>query len=577
MKTKPDKSPGTGKAFERKDAAPVWTAASSAALAAVTALAALILISQGSRQFVGYDSFWHVFIARQETWGSFWREVADNAHPPFFYLLLDAAIKLLGNTFLAYRAISIGATLVSTILVARIAAKITSNAWLAVAAGAAFGLSANAIEIGLEVRAYALCGALMLTAFSAYLDWLGTHPARLSARTPALFGAAMTAAVLTNYSAFFFLAAAITTPFVLYICHRRWRVRLFAEVHQRPLAIFLMFCVPLAAALSSFIVQARHWAGRMAHVSNFMYDPGRESPLAFVARTTRELVLLMSPRIGADGSTSLVAALVLLAIALWLASRRAFRKRLGLIPLVFLAVMTAANIPAALTGRYPYGGPLRHAYYLLPLAIVALFAVIAAIGRAIPSRCSWPRFWAGASALAVAANCWFWMSAGTITAVNPAQRQLDRFRAVLGTPQAVLADQYNFVILFGHYHDWKWRLAWQDTGAQAGGKMWQVWDVSRGEEHLRVCRSSRWQFDLSQPESFADLADCLARTRAAHVALFRKQQDGFLPAWKTESAAQYARDLGPRQGVDPERVIADGNDVYLLCRSRTGASGAHAP
>jgi hypothetical protein len=133
-----------------------WTTASTLALTAVLATSATGLLWLGSRQFVSYDGFWHIFIARLDAWPDFLREVADNAHPPLYYLLLGVAIDTLGLSFLSYRAISIAATLGSTLLLARIVARLTANPWFGVVGAAAFGLSFNAVDVGLEVRAYAL-------------------------------------------------------------------------------------------------------------------------------------------------------------------------------------------------------------------------------------------------------------------------------------------------------------------------------------------------------------------------------------------------------------------------------------
>jgi hypothetical protein len=97
------------------------------ALGAVACATSLLLLWLGARQYLSYDGVWHVFIARQESWASFWREVIDNAHPPLFYALLGVAIRALGKAFLAYRAISISAAVLSALLIARIVSTLTSS------------------------------------------------------------------------------------------------------------------------------------------------------------------------------------------------------------------------------------------------------------------------------------------------------------------------------------------------------------------------------------------------------------------------------------------------------------------
>jgi len=38
-------------------------------------LSAIVLVYLGRRERLGYDSFWHIFIARQHDWSQFWSEV----------------------------------------------------------------------------------------------------------------------------------------------------------------------------------------------------------------------------------------------------------------------------------------------------------------------------------------------------------------------------------------------------------------------------------------------------------------------------------------------------------------------
>ena len=43
--------------------------------AAAPVLSAIVLVYLGRRARLGYDSFWHIFIARQHDWSQFWSEV----------------------------------------------------------------------------------------------------------------------------------------------------------------------------------------------------------------------------------------------------------------------------------------------------------------------------------------------------------------------------------------------------------------------------------------------------------------------------------------------------------------------
>ncbi|HUP24571.1 MAG TPA: hypothetical protein VNB06_16715 [Thermoanaerobaculia bacterium] len=545
----------SGPAQMRTPASSVWPAA---ALGAVAAFSALLLVRFGSREYLGYDSLWHVFIARQESWPNFWREVQDNAHPPLFYLLLKLAVEALGTSLLVYRAVSIGAIVVATILVGRIAKTVTGSGWWGVVAGAAFGLSSNAIEIGLEVRAYAVAVALLLVAFGAYLGWLRTPPERSALREQALFSVALTAAVVTHYSAFFFLAAATSALGVLCCCERSWRARAALEwkVARRRMATGLMFGVPALAAVISYTIHVKLWVQRFNHLPGFLYESGNESILEFVVRTAGSLVLLMSPDVG-DGATWLALAVGLVAGAVWLATRRVFRASLAMVVFVVLAVMVLLNLFAALAGRYPFGGHLRHEIFLFPFVTIALFAGIESVRRLVPLRAASLGLWVGATSACVVASCCLWMSSHRVRSTGLFQVQMDTFRQAFGTSRATLVDQFNLIGLFGHYHDWKWKLTWQSRDRDP----WQVWDVSKGEERFQLCRSRQWLLNLSRPATFSGVAECVDRVGA--VAIFRPQQSAFAPSWDTAASEQLANELGPPLGIRPDAVLVDGNDVYV--------------
>ena len=74
-------------------------------------LIAVPLLALYRTELIGYDAFWHVCVARQDVWSNFWQEVGLTAHPPLFYLCLNAAIALFGSNAFAYRVVSVLATL----------------------------------------------------------------------------------------------------------------------------------------------------------------------------------------------------------------------------------------------------------------------------------------------------------------------------------------------------------------------------------------------------------------------------------------------------------------------------------
>ncbi len=546
-----------------------WGGYESLALFLVVVLAGAILVSLGLRQYVGYDSFWHVFIARQDTWRELWQEIESNAHPPIYYLCLRAAMAVFGYSLLAYRMVSIAAILISIPVLARVVARVTGNRPLGVVAGAAFGLSYCAVDVGLEVRGYALLVCLLLTAFLAYLDWLDADPGRIPLRSRIVFAASLSAALLTHYAAFFFLGAALATLGLLMVADERWRVRLRTEARHHRLAFGGMFAVPVVAAAGAYLLHARNWrAGQLIHVPDFMYDPGRESVFAFLGRTTRDLVVLFFPSLGAE--VAMLAAVILLGLAIWLLARQTARASLGAVPLAFLLTLLVLNAAGGLAGRYPYGGALRHEIFLFPFAVIALFTLWEWLSRSVPIAWAARKAWVGTSAVAVVVSFWLWF---VPFQVSPAlmKSQMDAFHAAFPRPPAVLVDQFNFILFFGHHHDWNWKLESQDRDRG----MWQVWKVSKHGEQFAVCRSTQWLLDFTLASTYEELSNCMDNAHVTSVDVFRPAQPGFAATWNVEGAAGFARQIAPPLGVVPEGLINNAEDLYGAFRRASAADPEH--
>jgi 4-amino-4-deoxy-L-arabinose transferase-like glycosyltransferase len=534
--------------------------------AVVAALASILLAHFGARQAINYDSIWHVLIARQG--GTvFWQEVYKNAHPPLFYLLLKGAIGVFGNSLLVYRAWSILAVAFSTVLIAHLVVRVTRNAPLAILACAAFALTANGLEIGLEVRSYAVFLAWALVALSAYLDWLSARPGRVPPRTRALFAAALSGAILTHYSAFFILAATLGAPFVLFALHPRWRRVLSLEVRRHRRALAAMFGAPVAVGVAALVLHVRHQPHGYSHVAEFLFDPHAESRAAFVLRSTRSLALLFLPELRIHEAAATVLAILLVGGLIALMAARPVRGRRAVVPFVLLVVMAVTNLVAALAGRYPYGGYMRHEIFLFPFALLSLFVGIEQLRRVAPRCLSWHGLWAGATGLAVAVSAWVSVSTFPVLSAPFGRLEWDRFRTHLGAPQVVLADQYSSIFVFGQVLDGDWRVRWQKTGPT---ELWQVWDLSRSGERFVFCRSEYWQFDLSKPGFYGQVGACLARADADRLTVFRPQL-GALP-WNKEATFALAQQLSAAAGLELGSLFVHGNgDIEASFQRRRGA------
>ena len=525
-------------------------------------LTAITLVFLGSREFIGYDSYWHVFIARQDRWPNFWHEVRDNAHPPLFYLLLRVASSWFGSTLLAYRVVSIAAIVASTGLVAVVVRRITSNRPLAIAAAAAFGFANGAIMTGLEVRAYALCAAFTLLAVVFYLDWLAASARRLSARTCVGFAFVSTAAVATHYSTFFFLPAAIATPIGLALISRGWRRRLAAKISAHPLATALMFGMPVAAAAAAYVVHVRLWgSGSLSYVPGFMFNPATETRWSFLLRNTLNVVTIVMPggtafTVQIDNATRRLAIAVIGSVGLLGLAQlgRARAPRLAAVPLMLTAVMVALNAVGGLTQRYPYGGVARHEFFLVPLALVGFFSLIEVVRRGLPRQFAGRWLSATVVTCGVVASIASWTSTFRIERDALYQAQMDRFRSLIPSPRAVLLDNFTFINFFSHYHDWEWRVG----GEWIGQGVRQAWLVSKGDKQMAVCRSAPWSVDMTNAATYDSIVKCGQRSGgASRVAIFRTHWQDASPDVAVVNGA-----LAAKNGLTVTTLGADGTDVY---------------
>jgi hypothetical protein len=532
------------------------------ALAAVLVATGVVLVLLGRREAIGYDSYWHVFIARQDRWPNFWREVRDNAHPPLFYLLLRAASTIFGPGLLTYRLVSIASTVAATALVGAIVRRTTANRALAVLAAAAFGVSYSAIATGLEVRAYSMCAAFTMLAFMFYLDWFAASPRR-SSKASAGFALAAATAVLTHYSTFFFLAAAVATPAALAVISRDWRRRLIGKAAARPLATGLMFGIPLAVAAGAYAVHVVLWGGgRLGHVPEYMFNPATETAWGFLRRNTANLAAIVLPAgnefiAGIYNSAQRIALAIIGGVVAVGAAQlgRPRTSRLAVVPVMVLLVMIVLNAIGGLTFRYPYGGAARHEFFLVPFAVVVLFTLIEAVRRALPRSALNRRAAAAVVASCVGASVASWASTYRVASQALFQPQMDAFRRAIPAPRAVLLDQFSFINFFSHYHDWHWRAG----GDFPGQAVRQIWWVSKEDRRMAVCRDGPlWSFDMRSVDTFDTVIECGHRTGVGRVAIFRTQW------WETPQAmAAFNAPLARENGLVPTALASDGGNVSV--------------
>ena len=169
----------------------------------VCLLAAIPMFFFGATYYIDYDGYWHVFIARLD-WRNMLVDSKATAHPPLFFFLLKTVTKF-GASRLVYRLVSILSGIGATFLIGRIAHKVTGSTALAGLTAFIFGLSQSTLAVACEVRSYMLCSFFVLLSFYLYLDIVRLDRARPAARTRIGFIICSCLAILSHYSAAFFL------------------------------------------------------------------------------------------------------------------------------------------------------------------------------------------------------------------------------------------------------------------------------------------------------------------------------------------------------------------------------------
>jgi hypothetical protein len=495
--------------------------------AVLTVLCALVgvlpRLDVALRQYIEYDGWWHVFIAQQDVWSNFVWEVRANAHPPLFFLLLKAAM-LLGKSRLTYRLVSLVAGVATAYVLGRIAGRWSRHWAVPGVTALAFSLSWSAIVVSCEVRSYALC--VLFLAIAGYSFFELSHPRlRSVARHSLIFSVASALALLSHYSAALFLVAAAAVLAGRFALVPAFRHRAMVVLKRVPFRALLPAAVPLGTATVLFITHAHSHVTAMNHLPEYyLVSSSAGGPLSFLLRNTVLLVSLFLPfKLQATGlwTQAVVAAVfLLLVVGVIVPPRlRGSRAPYRVAGALVLALVVVAMV-AGVAGVYPYGGALRHQFYLFPFVLVFLAAGL----DVLLDRLGNLRARAGillvvvaglASAFATGSRSFWWVHDELAT------KEVVNLRQAFPEFSAVYVDQYGLVFLFSAYHDWTWRFA----GVCPTDWSIQQYTLSKEDKTLTVFRDqARWEIDLKVEKAGKDLSGCLASVVPRPVVVFGLRQ-----------------------------------------------------
>lgn len=293
------------------------------------------------------------------------------------------AVKLLGFTEFTLRLVPMLASVAGLLLFARLAARTLSGSARLLAV-AVFAFSYPGLRYANEAKPYAFDVLVSVVLVLLAMEWL-RRPNRQ--RWPWILTATAPVAIASSFPAGFVAGGVSLAAFCELAGRPRMRTSLRAWV------AWLAFNLSVAASfLGAYYLYVRAQSG--AELSAQMLPYWRDSfpPLDSVSKLASWLFWTHTgdmfghpfggPRAASIGTTLLC----LVALIVLGRNRRWSLMALGLTPL-------ALNLVAACVGRYPHGGHVRIALYLMPLICLAaglgLAAVLGWFARRRPERAGW--------------------------------------------------------------------------------------------------------------------------------------------------------------------------------------------
>lgn len=534
------------------------------ALALLAAIVSIPSIMIAAGQYVDYDGYWHLFIARQGDWERFLSEIRTNAHPPLYFILLKNVLRF-GDHLLVYRAISLASAAGATFLIGKCMRFAGAGPWAALLAAFAFGAAPGVLALSLEIRSYLLAVFFILLAFYFVVGFVAEE--RGGSRRVSGFLLSSAVAVVSHYFSFLFLAAVAISMSLLLVRDTTLRQRAVGAARSTSARVSaLVFSV---VAGGTYIMHAKGWIRDFGHLPDFYYAPGgTESPFTYLLRTGRNEVALFTP-FGAEGDFGIVTGALyvagVLALVGWWLARGHKRNRAAaaiLPPLMFVSLL-ATIVLAALLGRYPFGGLLRQQFVLFPFLVLSVFCSLQIVISRIQARAGRHGALAILTSVLIMLAVIEWRGF-RMTLGPPYVGEVTRFRTGFPAPEAVLVDQFSLVPFFSEHTGWRWRFD-RILRESSDGSL-ELYELTRGNESFFLCRERYfWTMDLTHPALHSGARECLDGTKTSSVAVFSMSPE-------REVAADYEERVRARaaeKGLVVGEMILDLPNVYFsLARAK---------
>jgi uncharacterized membrane protein len=533
------------------------------ALSFVTLASILIRLYVGSKSFLDFDEWQHVFIASSPRLTDLRYELSVIAHPALFFWMLRGLLRL-GHGILLYRLISILSGGASVFLLGLICRKLCRNVAVALCAAASLALSSAAITISTEVRSYQLSVCFALLAFLCYLDLFSPNAGGLPRLlTYFSFAAAMCLALETDYCAAFVLGALIALWMLFALTGREYRANFLLPANRKRLLLCLFsFAVPVLVLVSMYVGTLRK-QGTEGYLLDFYWNLNRgETVSRFLARNILNEWNLFSPVSIENTAVFAFVALTVTVAATYLLVFNLRAKSIKTnvqVPSLFAGLIIIELIILSLMDRYPFGGLLRQQYILAPFLVIATFCLVDVLAsNPVPIlRIGVPVALLGAILIHFAA-------AAPGLVVRPGwivtKKDYDAYRVAFPGARAVYLTHFPVISYF------------MNTDREPRRFVRHIWDVAQIDEYRMGAAGQRTTElfydkypelpDLRDASLYRSVVACLRQSGQSQLTLyfFVAGQEGLpLPP---DALKRTVIETAASEGLSTSKVVVDGKAVF---------------
>jgi hypothetical protein len=486
-------------------------------------LAALVpVLVLGASEFISYDGYWHLFIAKQDRWKLFFSEYRKDAHPILYHLALRVISPLFGCSRLAYRSASIIPGVASVYLLGRIAGRLCISKVVALLTAAAYGFSMTMIGITIDVRSYPLALVFVIAALYYLVDFLARTYDASANRSLILFGTFTSLAIASEYYAVFFLVACLGVLALLWATHPVFRERSTEWAIRNWFAPVIALGTPSVVIAYFYRTHIKYHSISFNHVHEFYWTPG-SSRVDFILRNLRADLNYILP-VKISSATILLGILVVFVPLLTYFGlfRKQSHESLAVgVPGLVLLLLLVELIVFSLLGWYPFGGNDRHQSILFPFLTLTAFILLDRLITYL--SVSWLKTGIlGAIAVLITANFSYRWHKTPRRSVELLTKEYQTFQGKVAPAQALYVDQFTLIAYYIQTHDWKWKFR---RHFREPDRVDEYDLTSPTGQHLVLLRNiDRWNFDLSKPEIYQVLLRSLHDAQLTSANMFLVKQ-----------------------------------------------------